>query len=66
MMLVWYQPTEVMNQKRLVHLCYDDVETTLCGHEINSDWILWNKPLEFKDIVTCKKCLKTEDKRSIS
>lgn len=58
MMIVWYQPTEVMNQKRLVHLCNDDAKITFCGKEIDSNWILWNKPLEFKDVVTCKKCLR--------
>jgi len=56
MMIVWYQPTEVMNQKRLVHLCNDDAKTTLCGKEINSNWITWNKSRDFKDAVTCKKC----------
>ena len=62
MMLVWYQPTEVMNQKRLIHLCYDDAETTLCGIAIDSNWILWNKPPEFHDIVTCKKCLRVDER----
>lgn len=61
MMLVWYQPTEVMNQKRLVHLCSDDVKITLCGKKINSNWILWNKPLVgWDNIVTCKKCYRIE------
>jgi len=61
MMLVWYQPTKVMNQKRLVHLCNDDAKTTLCGKEINSNWILWDKPSTgWDDAVTCKKCYRID------
>ena len=42
MMIAWYQPREVMTQKRLVHLCPDNPKTTLCGLKINYNWILWD------------------------
>jgi 5-methylcytosine-specific restriction endonuclease McrA len=52
-MICWYQPTEVMNQKRLIHLCSNNPKETYCGLKINSKWILWEK----EDIkTTCTKC----------
>lgn len=62
MMIAWYQPTEVMNQKRLIHLCPDDGGKTLCGLEINWNWILWDRN---DTEITCKKCVKLDDKREI-
>lgn len=58
MKIVWYQPREVMSQKRLIHLCEDDAKRTLCGIEITQNYILWDryKPWD----VTCKKCKRIE------
>lgn len=59
MMIAWYQPTEVMNQKRLIHLCENDAKITLCGKEINQNWIALNRTLKHE--ITCSKCLKKKD-----
>jgi len=62
MMIAWYQPREVMTQKRLVHLCPDNPKTTLCGLKINYNWILWDRD---GAQITCKKCAKFEDKNKV-
>ena len=62
MMIAWYQPREVMTQKRLVHLCSDNPKTTLCGLNINHNWILWDRG---NVQITCKKCSKLEDKNKV-
>jgi hypothetical protein len=59
MMICWYQPTEVMNTKRLIHLCPDDGRGTLCGLKVNYNWILWGRS---NTEITCKKCSKLEGK----
>ena len=61
-MIVWYQPTEVYFQKRLIHLCPDDGGKTLCGKEINENWIIWDR---HNTEITCKKCAKLENKGEI-
>lgn len=55
MMITWYQPIEVMNRRRLIHLCPDDGGKTLCGLEVNHNWIIWDKN---NTPITCKKCSK--------
>jgi hypothetical protein len=59
MMITWYQPTEIYNKKRLIHLCIDNPRSTLCGLKINNNWIIWDWKNE---TITCKKCQKLNKK----
>lgn len=57
MMITWYQPTEVFNKRRLIHLCPSDGGSTLCGLKVNHNWIIWDRN---NTEITCKKCYKLE------